>query len=141
MPPKDVAARAAVAQRGESKGGQRGVGKAAVRQRRTRGMAQSGAEAAGALHMAGKSGGGASGRETEEAGAGGGRQGLVCDFPKVQGSYYNVLVTFKPELQWKWAKKQKCRVYQILQLCFKVHLQKSKGFETTIKLSKFLNFI
>jgi hypothetical protein len=68
---------------GKAGAGQRGVGKAAARQRRMRGMAQSGAEAAGALHMASKSGGGASGRETEEAGAGGGRRGLVCDFPKV----------------------------------------------------------
>jgi hypothetical protein len=39
--------------------------------------------------MAGKSGGGASGKETEEAGAGGGRRGLVCDFPKVQGPHCN----------------------------------------------------
>jgi hypothetical protein len=37
--------------------------------------------------------------------AGGGSRGLVCDFPKVQGSYCNVLVTFKLELQWKWAQK------------------------------------
>jgi hypothetical protein len=83
MRAEDAAARAAAAQRGESKGGQRGVGKAAARQRRTRGMAQSGMKAAGALHMAGKSAGGALGRETEEAGAGGGRWGLVCDFLKV----------------------------------------------------------
>jgi hypothetical protein len=89
MPLEDVVARAAAAQRGESKGSQRGVGKVLARQRRTRGMAQSGAEAAGALHMAGKSGSSASGRETEEAGAGGGRRGLVCDFLKVQGSYCN----------------------------------------------------
>jgi hypothetical protein len=41
---------------------------------------------------------GASGRGTEEAGAGGGRRGLAYDFPKMQGPYYNVLVTFKPEL-------------------------------------------
>jgi hypothetical protein len=72
--------------------------------------------------MAGKSGGGTSDRETEEAGAGGGRQGPVYDSPKMQGPHYNVLVTFKPELKWKCAQKQKCRVYQNLQLCFKVHL-------------------
>jgi hypothetical protein len=46
--------------------GQREPGKAAARRGRTCGMPQSGAEAAGALHMAGKSGGGASGSETEE---------------------------------------------------------------------------
>jgi hypothetical protein len=68
MPAGVVAARTTAAQHGESRGGQRGVGKAAAKQRGTRGMAQSGAEAAGALHMAGKSGGGASGRETEEEG-------------------------------------------------------------------------
>jgi hypothetical protein len=60
------------------------------RRRQGKGMAQSGAEVVGALHMAGKSGGGASGIEIEEAGAGGGGRGLVCDFPKVQGSYCNV---------------------------------------------------
>jgi hypothetical protein len=64
-PAEDVAAWAA-AQRGESRGGQRGVGKAAARRGRTRGSVQCGAEAAGVLHMAGKSGGGVSGSETEE---------------------------------------------------------------------------
>jgi hypothetical protein len=63
---EDVAARAAAAQRGESRGGQRGVGKVAARRGRARGSVQCRAEAAGALHMAGKSGGGASGSETEE---------------------------------------------------------------------------
>jgi hypothetical protein len=41
---------------GRAGAGQHEAGKAAARQRRTRGMAYSGAEAAGALHMAGKSG-------------------------------------------------------------------------------------
>jgi hypothetical protein len=59
-------------------------------------MALSGSGAVGARHMAGKSGSDASGRETEEAGAGGGRRGLVHDFPKVQGLHYIVLVTFEP---------------------------------------------
>jgi hypothetical protein len=36
----------------------------------------------------------------------------------------------------KMAQKQKCRVFQNLQLCFKVYLQNSNRFETTIKLSK-----
>jgi hypothetical protein len=57
------------------------------------------ARGGGAWHMAGKSGGGASGKETEEAGAGGGRRGLVRDFPKVQGPHCNVLVTFKTWLK------------------------------------------
>jgi hypothetical protein len=83
-------------------------------------MALSGSGVVGAWHMASKSGGHASGRETEEAGAGGGRRGLVRDFRKVQGPQCNVLVTFKSELKWKWAQKQKCRVYEDLQLCFKV---------------------
>jgi hypothetical protein len=38
----------------ETGAGQHGVGEAAARQGRTRGRAQSGAGAAGALHMAGK---------------------------------------------------------------------------------------
>jgi hypothetical protein len=60
--------------------------------------------------MAGKSGDGASGKETEEARAGGGRRELVRDFPKVQGPHYNVLVTFKPWLKRKWAQKKKYRI-------------------------------
>jgi hypothetical protein len=63
---EDVAARATVAQRGERRGDQRGFGKAAARRGRAHGSVQCGAEAAGALHMAGKSGGGTSGSETEE---------------------------------------------------------------------------
>jgi hypothetical protein len=46
--------------------GQREAGKAAARRGRTRGMPQSGSGVVGARHMAGKSGGGASGRATEE---------------------------------------------------------------------------
>jgi hypothetical protein len=42
-----------------------------------------------------------------------------------QGPYFNDLITFKPVLKWKWAQKQKCMVFQNLQLCFKAHLQKS----------------
>jgi hypothetical protein len=109
---------------GRAGAGQREVGKAAARQGKTRGTTQSGSGAVGAWHRAGKSSGDASGRGTEEAGAGGGRQGRVCDSPKLQGPHCNVLVTFKPKLKWKWAQKQKCRVYQNLQLCFKVRLQK-----------------
>jgi hypothetical protein len=41
-----------------------------------------------------QSGGGASGKETEEAVARGGRRGLVWDLQKVQGPHCNVLVTF-----------------------------------------------
>jgi hypothetical protein len=39
---------------GRAEAGQRGVGKAAARQGRARGLVQSGAGAAGALHMAGR---------------------------------------------------------------------------------------
>jgi hypothetical protein len=58
---------------GEAGAGQRWVGKAAARQGRARGMALSGSGAMGARHMASKSSGDVSSRETEEAGAGGGR--------------------------------------------------------------------
>jgi hypothetical protein len=47
-----VAARAAAAQCGESRGGQRGVRKAAGKAGRACGSVQCGAEAAGVLHMA-----------------------------------------------------------------------------------------
>jgi hypothetical protein len=50
---------------GRAGAGQREAGEAAARRGRARGIAQSGAGAVGARHMAGKSGG-ASGRETEE---------------------------------------------------------------------------
>jgi hypothetical protein len=62
---------------------QRGVGKAAARQGRTRGRAQSGAGVAGALHMAGRAAAAVGAERIEEAGARGGRRGLFCDFPKV----------------------------------------------------------
>jgi hypothetical protein len=63
MPAEGVAARAAAARRGGSRSGQREVGKVAGRAGRAHGSVQCGAEAAGALHMAGQSGGGASDRE------------------------------------------------------------------------------
>jgi hypothetical protein len=51
--------------------------------------------------------------------------GPGCKCEKGQGPHCNVLVTFKPELKWKWTQKQKCRVCLNLQLCFKVHWHKS----------------
>jgi hypothetical protein len=59
------------------------------------------------------------------SGTRGRRRGPVCKNSKVQGSHSNTLVTFKPMLKWRWAQKQKCRIFQNLKLCFKVHLQKS----------------
>jgi hypothetical protein len=54
---------------------------------------------AGARHRAG---GAAAARRAEgnqsiaEQRAGGGRRGLIYDFPKVEGPHCNVLATFKP---------------------------------------------
>jgi hypothetical protein len=56
------------------------------------------------------------------SGTRGRRRGQICKISKVQGPHCNALVTFKPVLNWRWAQKQKCRVFQNLQLCFKVHL-------------------
>jgi hypothetical protein len=67
----------------------------------------------------------ARGRETEEIEGEVDEGGLDCKFQKEQGPHCNAQVTFKPVLKWRWAQKQKCRVFQNLQLCFKVHLQKS----------------
>jgi hypothetical protein len=62
--------------------------------------------------------------------------GPGCKKQKTQGPHYNALITFKPELKCRWAQKQKCRVFQDLQPCFRVHLQKSNSFEINMKLSK-----
>jgi hypothetical protein len=68
---------------------------------------------------------GASGRGAEEGEREVHERGPGCNFQKGQGPQCNALITFKLELKWKWTQNQKCRIYQNLQLCFKVHLQKS----------------
>jgi hypothetical protein len=67
---------------GRVEAGQRGVGKAAAKQGRARGLVQSGDGVAGALHMAGRAAA-ACGQRNREGRAGGGRQGPVCDSPKI----------------------------------------------------------
>jgi hypothetical protein len=64
------------------------------------------------------------------------RRGPSCKKQKVQGPHCNTHITFKPELKCRWAQKQKCRIFQDLQLCFRVQLQKSNSFEINMKLSK-----
>jgi hypothetical protein len=66
---------------------------------------------------------------------GGRRRGLKRNSREKQGLHCKTSITFKPVLKWRWSQKQKCIVYQALQLCFKVHLQKSNNFEVKIKLS------
>jgi hypothetical protein len=66
---------------GRSKGGQREAGKAAGKAGRARGSVQCGAEAAGALHMASQSSGGASGREQRRKWEGR-RRGTEMEIPK-----------------------------------------------------------
>jgi hypothetical protein len=68
-------------------------------------------------------------REVDEGGS-------KCNFREMQGPYCNASITFKPVLKWRWAQKQKCRVFQNVQLCFKVHLQNSNIFYTNTNLSK-----
>jgi hypothetical protein len=69
-------------------------------------------------------------RRTEQRSRGSGRKkreegvrGLICKTKELQGLHYKELITFKPVLKWRWSQKQKCIVFQALQLCFKVHLQ------------------
>jgi hypothetical protein len=62
--------------------------------------------------------------------------GPKYNFREMQGPYCNASITFKPEPKCRWAQKQKCKVFQDLQLCFRVHLQKSNSFEINMKLSK-----
>jgi hypothetical protein len=74
--------------------------------------------------------------ETEEGEREVDEGGLKCNFREMQGPYCNASITFKPVLKWRWAQKQKCMVFQDLQLFFRVHLQKSNIFEIKIKFSK-----
>jgi hypothetical protein len=101
------------AERGEaSAGAGNGGAEAGV----ARGKVLSGTEMAGAAHMAGR---------TEEREREVDEGGPNCNFRETQGPYYNASITFKPVLKWRWAQKQKCIVFQNVQLCFKVHPQKS----------------
>jgi hypothetical protein len=80
-------------------------------------------------------GGGVQQRRIRGGREGGRRRGLKRKFREMQGLLCKASITFKPVLKWRWSQKQKCIVYQALQLCFKVHLQKSNIFEVKIKLS------
>jgi hypothetical protein len=71
-----------VEQRGE---GQHGVGSGGAGARAARGAEESGAGAAGSRHMAGEGGGSRAERKTERGGLEVDEEGLMCDFPKVQG--------------------------------------------------------
>jgi hypothetical protein len=89
----------AAGRRGRSRGGQRGVGEGGSEVGKDA-WKGSGRRGVGGSAVHGRdSGGGAAQRRNRGSRVGGGRQGLVCDFPKMQGSYYNVLITFKPELK------------------------------------------
>jgi hypothetical protein len=74
--------------------------------------------------------------ETEEGEREVDEEGLNCNFREKQGSYCNASITFKPVLKWRWAQKQMCVVFQNVQLCFKVHPQKSNSFDTNTNFSK-----
>jgi hypothetical protein len=81
-----------VARRGEASAVRESGG---ARAEAARGSAQSGAGAAVRGTWPAQATGMAQ-RRNRGAGAGGGRRGLIYDFPKVQGPHCNVLVTFKP---------------------------------------------
>jgi hypothetical protein len=85
-------------------------------------------------------------RRAEEQGAGRKKGeelswGLVCNIREKQGPDCKELANFKPVLKWRWSKKQKCIVFQTLQLPFKVHLQLSNSFEDIIDLVNFSHFM
>jgi hypothetical protein len=67
--------------------------------------------------------------------------GLICNFRERQGPYCKGLATFKPMLKWRWSKKQKCMVFQTLQLLFKVHLHLSNSFRDKMNLVKISCFM
>jgi hypothetical protein len=74
-------------------------------------------------------------RSRGDRGLGEDDEGPGCKKQKTQGPHCKAWTTFAPMLKWRWTQKQKCRVFQEPQLCFKVHLQKSNSFETSVKLS------
>jgi hypothetical protein len=119
------AARAGGGRRGEARGSQCEGGK---RRGRDRGDTCMGAEGCwsgrGGAH--GRAVAAACGRgEAEEREREVDEGGPVCNFRELQGPYCNISITFKPVLEWRWAQKQKCMVFQNVQLCFKVHPYKS----------------
>jgi hypothetical protein len=65
------------------------------------------------------------GREQRRSGLEEDEGGPRCNFIEMQGPYCNALINFKLVLNWRWAQKKKCRVFQNVQLYFKVHSQKS----------------
>jgi hypothetical protein len=67
--------------------------------------------------------------------------GLICNFRERQRPYCKGLATFKPMLKWRWSKKQKCMVFQTLQLLFKVHLHLSNSFRDKMNLVKISCFM
>jgi hypothetical protein len=92
--------------------------------------------------------GGRGARRAEQKNRGAGRkkgeewnQGLFCKIKEIQGLHCKEPVTFEPVLKWRWSKKQKCIVFQTLQLLFKVHLHLSNIFEDTTNLVIFSNFM
>jgi hypothetical protein len=104
------AARVGGGRRGRARRGQRRGGK-----RRGRGQG----DTCMRVEKCGSSRGGAHGRTVAAA------CGPNCNFRKMRGPYCNASITFKPVLKWRWAQKQKCMVFQNVQLFFKVQLQKS----------------
>jgi hypothetical protein len=80
-------------------------------------------------------GGGVQQRRSRGGREGGRRRGLKRKIRETQGLHCKASITFKQVLKWRWSQKQKCIVFQALQLYFKVHLQKSNNFEVNIKLS------
>jgi hypothetical protein len=91
----------------------------------SRARAQRGAGAAGTAHRAGAVAVACGRGEIEEREREVDEGGPKCNFRELQGPYYNVPITFQPVLKWRWAQKQKCMVFQNVQICFKVHPQKS----------------
>jgi hypothetical protein len=72
-----------------------------------------------------ENGGGARQRRTEEREREVDEEGPKCDITELQGPYCNASITFKPVVKLRWAQKQKCMVFQNVQLFFKVYPQKS----------------
>jgi hypothetical protein len=108
-----------------ARGGQREVVEGGGRAGKGTWTAQSGAEAAEVAHMAGRAAAARGTKKTEEREREVHEGGPNCNITEMQGPYCNDLITFKAMLKWRWAQKQKCMVFQNLQLCFKDHLRKS----------------
>jgi hypothetical protein len=108
-----------VEEQGTANAGNAGGGR---RDGSTRGASRRGAQRGAEWRSGPSAGGGVQQRRSRGGREGGRRRGLKRKFRETQGLHHKASITFKQVLKWRWSQKQKCIVFQALQLYFKVHL-------------------